>query len=303
MDKLNVMNTFVHVAELHSYTAAAAKLNKTKALMSTHIRQLEEALDVRLISRSTRGFTLTDAGKLYYQKARQILDAIHQLEVNLHDGEQQMAGRLRISVPNTFGEEVMLPFVSEFLERYPQVNVELVLTDQYVDLIGQGFDLSVRIGHLKDSTMIAKELGYSSSLLVASPELVNAMNIQQPSDLIDLPMIFDTNLKGDRQRWIASHEGQQSLLDMKASVYVNSARASAELASRCVGVALCPLFAVKAYLETGRLVVLLPEYDFGQVPINAIYPSRNQLPSRARCFIDEFSEFYQTFNYTSRMNE
>lgn len=293
MDKLNLMNSFVHVAELHSYTAAAAKLNKTKALMSTHIRQLEESLNVRLISRSTRGFTLTDAGQRYYQQARQILDEISEMEVGLREGEQQMAGRLRVSVPNTFGEQVMMGFISEFIERYPKMNVEVLLSDQYVDLVSQGFDLAIRIGHLKDSTMIARELGVSRSVLVASPKMVEGVRIEKPDDLTGFPMVFDSNLKSERQRWVASFDGEQYLLDLKPVVYVNSARASAELACRNIGVALCPLFAAKPFLDSAELVQLLSDYNFGHVPINAVYPNRQQLSVRARYFIDEFSAYLE----------
>ncbi|WP_408623704.1 LysR family transcriptional regulator [Celerinatantimonas yamalensis] len=293
------MNSFVHIAELRSYTAAAAKLNKTKALMSTHVRQLEESLNVRLISRSTRGFTLTEAGLHYYQKARHILDEISEMEVDLLDGEQQMAGRLRISVPNTFGEQVMMEFISQFIAHYPKMNIEVLLTDQFIDLINQGFDLAIRIGYLKDSTMIAKEIGQVYSVLVASPQLIDALNIAHPQDLNGFPMIFDTNLRGDRQRWVAHRNGQQFPLELKPVAYVNSARASAELARHNVGVACCPMFAVHQYIAEGSLVALLSDYDFGRAPINAIYPNRQQLSVRARHFIDEFADYlrqYQAVN-------
>lgn len=302
MDKLNLMNSFVHVAELHSYTAAAAKLNKTKALMSTHVRQLEESLDVRLISRSTRGFNLTDAGRRYYQQARQILDEISEMEIGLREGEQQMAGRLRVSVPNTFGEQVMMGFISEFVERYPKINIEVLLSDQYVDLVGQGFDLAIRIGHLKDSTMIARELGMSRSLLVASPKLIDGFSIEHPKDLTGFPMVFDSNLRSERQRWVGSCDGEQYLLDLKPVVYVNSARASAQLASRNIGVALCPMFAAKPFLDANELVHLLPTYDFGNVPINAVYPNRQQLSVRARYFIEEFHRYLELCGSLSSLN-
>ncbi|WP_165872683.1 LysR family transcriptional regulator [Celerinatantimonas diazotrophica] len=297
------MNSFVHVAELHSYTAAAAKLNKTKALMSTHVRQLEEALDVRLISRSTRGFNLTDAGRRYYQQARQILDEISEMEVGLREGEQQMAGRLRVSVPNTFGEQVMMGFIGEFVARYPKINIEVLLSDQYVDLVGQGFDLAIRIGNLKDSTMIARELGNSRSLLVASPKMIDGFSIEHPDDLTGFPMVFDSNLKSERQRWVGRFNGQQYLLDLKPVVYVNSARASAELASRNIGVALCPMFAAKPFFDTHELVPLLQDYDFGDVPINAVYPNRQQLSVRARYFIDEFSRYLEHWGSFSSLRD
>ncbi|CAG8999168.1 MAG: HTH-type transcriptional regulator DmlR [Candidatus Celerinatantimonas neptuna] len=291
MDKLNLMNSFVHVAELKSYTAAAAKLNKTKALMSTHVRQLEEVLDIRLISRSTRGFMLTEAGMSYYHQARKIIDEISELEAGLLEGEQQMAGRLRLSVPNTFGERVMMGFMGEFMQRYPKMNIEVMLADQFVDLINQGFDLAIRIGLLQDSTMIAKEIGQSKTVVVASRKLLGDGEFHSPDDLKGMPMIFDTNLRGERQRWTCYNDQQEYVLDLRPAVYINSASASAQLACSGVGFALCPYFAVKEYLEAGQLELVLPEYQFGYAPIHAVYPNRQQLSVRARQFINEFAEY------------
>ncbi|MFM2480530.1 LysR substrate-binding domain-containing protein [Celerinatantimonas sp. YJH-8] len=291
MDKLNLMNSFVHVAELQSYTAAASKLNKTKALMSTHVRQLEEALDVRLISRSTRGFTLTEAGQRYYHQARQILDEVAAMEIGLREGEQQMAGRLRLSVPNTFGEEVMMPFIADFMQRYPAMNIEVELNDRYVDLINSGFDLAIRLGQLQDSAMVARPIGVSYQVLVAAPKLVADKPTQDPDDIAGLPMIFDTNIRGERTRWVCHRDDESFPLDLHIVAYVNSAKASGLLARSGIGLALCPAFAVQSGLDSGELVELLPEYQFGKIPISAVYPNRQQLSARARQFIDEFKAY------------
>lgn len=291
MDKLNLMNSFVHVAELQSYTAAAAKLNKTKALMSTHVRQLEESLNIRLISRSTRGFNLTEAGQRYYYQARQILDEVAALESSIKEGEQQMAGRLRLSVPTTFGEAVVMPFIADFMKRYPSMNIEADLNDRYVDLVNSGFDLAIRLGQLQDSTMVARSIGHSAQVLVLSPDLIAGKTISEPSDLDDMPMIFDTNLRGDRPRWTIHQNGQDFPLKLRTVGYVNSAKGAAILAVKGLGLALCPEFAVHQQLAEGSLVAILTDYQIGEIPISAVYPSRQQLSVRCRQFIDEFKEY------------
>ncbi|WP_370280614.1 LysR family transcriptional regulator [Pontibacterium sp.] len=184
MDKLNLMTSFIAVAEEGTYTAAGKRLGKTTPLISTHISQLEELLDVRLITRSTRSMQLTPTGQSYYEEAKKVLDDIATLEARVRKENQNLVGRLRISAPVTFGEQVLMPFIAKMVEANPQLNVELMFNDRYVDIVAEGFDTAIRIGQLEDSALIARRIGSIRMLLCASPTFIERYGMpESPTDL------------------------------------------------------------------------------------------------------------------------
>lgn len=284
MDKLNVMNSFVHVAEKGSYTAAAQHLSKTKALMSTHVSQLESELQVRLIHRSTRGIQLTEAGKAYYEQAKRILDDISMVEVSLRNDQQQIAGRLRISAPTTFGECVLMPFVAEFIDVHPDIKIDVVLNDRFVDLVSEGYDLAIRIGQLEDSDLIAVPVGLMTLKACASPVFIQRHSMPKvPQELASLPAVYDTNHKGRGLRRCYK-EGESFAFPIQSVISVNNALASARLAVHGNLFTISPDFAVDPFLKTGQLLQLLSDYDFGSYPVNAIYSHRKYLQHKVNVF-------------------
>jgi len=296
MDKLNLMSTFVTVAEAGSFTAAAKRLGKTKALVSTHIAQLENLLKVRLIIRSTRSMQITSEGNSYYHQARKILDDITHLESQLLHQSQSLAGRLRISAPTTFGELVLMPFIAELTTANPELQIELQLNDRYVDLISEGYDAALRVGNLADSSLIARRAGFTQMILCASPEFVK--HYGQPDSLGQLeglPCVFDTN---DRQggNWSFVQEQQKIEIRPKIVAWVNSALAAAKMASTGRVMALCPEFAIHTMLQTGELIRLLPQVNNTPIPINVIYPHRQHLSNRVTTFTQQFMAYWNRQN-------
>lgn len=284
MDKLNLMNSFVFVAEKGSYTAAAQHLGKTKALMSTHVSQLESALEVRLIHRSTRGLQLTDAGRAYYEQAKRILDDISMVEVGLKSDQQQVAGRLRISAPTTFGECVLMPFVAQFIEQHPDLHIDVVLNDRFVDLVSEGYDLAIRIGHLQDSDLIAVSVGHMALKVCASPQFIAHYGLpNHPHQLSNLPAVFDSNHKGPKLRQCFK-QGETFSFPIQAAISVNNALASATLAANANLFTISPDFAVDPYIKSGKLTQLLPDYDFGAYPVNVVYSHRKYLQLKVNVF-------------------
>ncbi len=284
MDKLNLMNSFVYVAEKGSYTAAAQHLGKTKALMSTHVSQLENTLEVRLIHRSTRGLQLTDAGRAYYEQAKRILDDISMVEVGLRSDQQQVAGRLRISAPTTFGECVLMPFVAQFIEQHPDLHIDVVLNDRFVDLVSEGYDLAIRIGHLQDSDLIAVSVGHMTLKVCASPAFIEQHGLpSHPHQLSALPAVFDSNHKGPKLRQCFK-DGETLSFPFQAAISVNNALASATLAVHANVFTISPDFAVDPYIRNNKLVQLLPDYDFGAYPVNAVYSHRKYLQQKVNVF-------------------
>ncbi len=291
MDKLNLMTSFIAVVEEGTYTAAGKRLGKTTALVSTHISQLESLLEVRLLTRSTRSMQLTPTGQSYYEEAKQVLDDIATLEARVRQEHQTLVGRLRISAPVTFGEQVLMPFIAAMVEENPQLNVELLLNDRYVDIVAEGFDAAIRIGQLEDSALFARRIGSIRMLLCASPKFIERYGTpEKPEDLESLPCVFDTNLR-QGNRWSLSCNGKTAEVAPKVIARVNSAVAAARMATTGLAITYAPDFAVKNEIEDGSLLEVMAEYNQTDVPINIVYPHRKHLSAKVSTFIEAFGEY------------
>lgn len=288
MDKLNLMKSFIAVAEEGTYTAAARKLGKTKALLSTHVSQLEQALDVRLITRSTRSLALTDTGRAYYEQTKKLLDELAILESSLKQEHQQLAGRLRLTAPATYGEWVLTPFVSQFIGEHPQLVVEVQLNDRYVDLIGEGLDLAIRIGELADSSLIARQVAEIPIGVYASPEFVRQYGVlQHPDQLAEVPCIVDTNGRNyGKWRFVSGEE-----VKVQAHAFVNSAMAACKLAVHSAMAVNLPDFAASEAIAKGQLVPVLPDYSIRSLPVHIVYPHRRHLSLKVQTFIEQYLDF------------
>ena len=303
MDKLNLMRSFVAVVEEGTYTAAAKRLGKTKALLSNQVSQLEEQLEVRLIQRSTRSLHVTDTGQAYYLEAKRILDEVSALEASLKTENQSMVGRLRMTAPITFGEQVLMPFIAQIKQDNPDLLIEIMLADRYVDLVDEGFDLALRIGLLEDSNLIAKPLGQSKLVACAAPNFIQKMgSIHSPDRLTSLPCIVDSNYKG-QNLWRFNSSGENFSIKVNECMRVNGAQAANQLASLGVGVCITPDFAAKAFFETGQLMMILENYEIGVVPIQVVYPSRQHLSPKVSFFIDELSRYINNKENESRTTQ
>lgn len=288
MDKLNLMQSFIAVAEQGTYTAAARRLGKTKALLSTHISQLETALDVRLITRSTRSLTLTATGKAYYEQAKKLLDELATLESSLKHQQQQLAGRLRISAPTTYGEQVLMPLVARFIKHHPQLSVDVLLNDRYVDLVAEGFDLAVRVGQLPDSNLVARPVTEVKICVYATPSFIERYGRPQtPQQLMTLPCVVDSN---NRQygKWPFA-DGLQVKVNPVA--VVNSALAACKLALCGDVLAMLPDFAVADEVVAGRLLPVLEAYAPPPLPVHVVYPHRQHLSARVSIFLEAFRQY------------
>ena len=291
MDKLNLMTSFIAVAEEGTYTAAGKRLGKSTPLISTHISQLEELLDVRLITRSTRSLQLTPTGQSYYEEVKKVLDDISTLEARVRKENQNLVGRLRISAPVTFGEQVLISFIAKMIEENPQLNVELMFNDRYVDIVAEGFDTAIRIGQLEDSALIARRVGSIRMLLCASPAFIERYGMpESPTDLERLPCVFDTNYR-QGSCWSFTLNGNAVNVVPNVIASVNSAVAAARMAINGLAVTYAPDFAVKDDIENGFLVEILGDYCQTDVPINMIYPHRKHLSAKVSTFVEEFTKY------------
>jgi DNA-binding transcriptional LysR family regulator len=294
MDTLTGMRAFVAVVEAGGFTAAEQKSTFSKALLSKYVSQLEERLQTRLLTRTTRSVSLTEDGQTYYQGCIDLLERADDLEGRLRDNKGDPQGLLRIAAPQTFGEMFISDAVADFCTLHDKINVDISYSDRFVNIVEEGFDLALRIRKPEDSSLIAKKLGTTSLLLCASPEyLENAPEISHPEDLPDHICIADSNFQGGGN-WRFYREEEEFSIKIQPRFRINSARAARDLAILGKGITLVPGFAAVEEIRNGRLVQLLDEYSVQQSTIYAVYPHRRLLSRKTRSFIDFLADRFRT---------
>lgn len=282
---LNEMAIFAHVVEAGSFTGAAKRLGFPKSTISRKITQLEERLGVRLIQRTTRSLNLTDTGSAYYNQCSRILEEIKEANLAVTQMQSIPTGNLRVSAPVLFGSTVLATLVAEFINLYPQVDVDLVLSDQQLDLIQDGIDISFRVGQLEDSSLIGRHLGDVRAMLCASPEYLKKNPAPSHPDqlaehtLMTAPQWQQWQLNGPNNQ-------QVNVPANKTRITANDFATLYTLALSGAGIAPLPMMIAAAAVRSGRLVQVLPEWPFDSAPIHALYPSNRHLSAKVRSFVD-----------------
>ncbi|MGD9603569.1 MAG: LysR family transcriptional regulator [Gammaproteobacteria bacterium] len=289
MNLLSAMIAFRHVAETASFSAGGARVGRTKTAMSKLVAELERHLGVRLLQRTTRRVTLTDAGRNYLSRCTQILTDLDELHGEMRDAQAALRGTLRITAPQAFGERHLVPALAAFARREPEVKLELQLTDRFVDLVEERFDLAVRIGELTDSSLVARRLSDMRIVLCASPDcLARHGSPATPDALARLPCIIDSNLRTPRQ-WGFMQEGRRITVPVDGAFVVNSLGAVLQLAQAGHGFALLPDFVVRAELRAGTLVPLLAHALPPPLGIHAVFPHRRYVTRRLTVLVDHLA--------------
>lgn len=286
MDRLQAMLAFRAVADSGSFSTAARQLGRSKAVISRLVADLESHLGARLLNRTTRRVSLTDVGRGYHARCVQLLADLDELEGSARDAQAVPRGRLRLAGPHTFGELFLVPALHAFGAQYPAIEIDLTLTDRFVDLVEDRFDLAIRIADLPDSTLVARRLADMRLIVCASPDyLARRGRPRQPSDLLRHVCIVDTNLR-QPATWSFEVGGQRTSVRVSGRFAVNSARAACDLAVAGDGIALAPDFVADTHLAAGRLQPLLSEFATAPRGIWAVYPHRRHLALRQRVLID-----------------
>lgn len=286
MDSVDGMRVFVASVETGSFSGAAARLGMSPKLASKYMAELEARLGARLLQRTTRRLGLTAAGERLMARAPDWLSELDDMTGELRETRGGVCGTLRISAPVTYGELLVFPLVRRFRAAHPDLVVDLRLSDRFVDLAAEGIDVAIRIGRLDDSALIARRLGQTSLLVVASPDHLNRAG--RPENLDDLsrhPCIRDTNMRGDGS-WPLTLDGQMHRVAVSGSYLVNSARLARDLAVEGEGVALCPDYMIEDDLDAGRLEHVLPPLCGPRLDIHAVYLRQRRLARRTRAFLD-----------------
>ncbi|CTQ47466.1 LysR family transcriptional regulator [Roseibium aggregatum] len=280
------VSEFVAVAESGSFTAAADRLGVSTAQVSRQIAALEARLAVKLFYRTTRKVTITDAGQIYYNHCRQVLDGLAEAERAISDLNQTPRGRLNLTAPVTYGENRIAPLLNDFIVQYPDLEVNLTLTNQMLDLIAEGYDLAIRLGQLEDSTMMARRLASRTHYVCASPEYLAAHGA--PQTLSDLDQ--HNCLQGTLSYWRFQDAGKPYHVRIKGSLCSNSGWSLVDAARKGIGIIQLPDYYVEAELASGRLVSLLDDFRAPDDGIWAIYPHNRHLSAKVRLLLNHLGE-------------
>lgn len=288
MDRFEAMSMLVTVSETGSLSAAGRALKVPLATLSRKISDLETLLGTRLLIRTTRKLTLTDAGITYVTAARRILEQVEDAEREAAGEFTTPKGELVVTAPILFGRLHVLPVVADFLALFPEINIRLVLADRNVSLIDEHVDMAVRIGILPDSSMVATQVGLMRTVVCASPVLMNGRGVPQtPDDLLKLPCVtVDTPLPSPGWRFKAPGSTAMLEIPIVPRLSVTTTEAAAQAAIRSVGVTRLLHYQVAEAVETGALQIILDTFEPDPVPVNLVHASRGHMPLKMRRFLD-----------------
>lgn len=302
MDTLTRMRAFVDVVEAEGFSAAARKIGRSKALLSKYVRELEDELGALLLNRTTRQFSLTEAGHTYYKRAIEIIRDIDSLADAVHQSSGNVKGRIKLSAPRTFADAPIGQSLVDFLKEYPDIILDVQLDDRFVDLVEEGFDLAIRITRLNDSSLIARRLAPFSVVLCASPEAIERYGEpKEPQDLSRVPCIIDTNVRW-RANWsFAGHDGELISVPVSGPIEANSPLTVRGAALAGLGFAIIPDFVIAPDIKAGRLVPLLKDRLRDGAGIYAVYPHRRYLPAKVRVFVDFLAQWFKKSDLSDHM--
>ena len=285
MDRLDEINAFAAVADARSFTQAARRLGVSGAQVSKLVARLEDRLGARLLNRTTRDVALTDTGRAYLDRARALLDDFEALEGSVRD-EAGPKGLLRISAPVAFGATQLNPAFLDFAAAYPEVSLEVAYADRMVNLVEEGFDMSIRIGALPDSSLIARRLAPVRLVTAASPDYLQRRGTPQtPADLASHEAIIDLNMR-DPQVWAFGSGAALEEVRVQGRLRFSSADACLAAALAGFGVTHTPAFVAADSLRDGLLTPLLCNHEPATIHIHAVYPHARHLSSKVRAMVD-----------------
>jgi DNA-binding transcriptional LysR family regulator len=290
MERSGEMEVFVRVVQEGGFSAAARTLDLTPSAVSKLIARLEDRLGVRLLARTTRALSLTEEGEAYHRSALRLLEELNEAEQVLSRGK--MRGRLRVNVSVPFGTHMVVPALKSFQGKYPEVTIDLSLTDDVINLLEQKTDVAIRVGNLPDSALVARKLGQSRRIACASPAYLEKHGIPKvPADLLRHNCIL-FNFRRTRVGWPFREGDRQFEQTIAGTISVNNGETARQLALDGIGIARLGRFHVTEAIAQGTLVPLLEEYNGGDwEPIHAIYLGGGEVPGRVRAFIDHMADW------------
>ena len=290
MDRIDAMQAFVAVADLEGFAPAARKLGLSPSAVTRLIAALEQRLGARLLQRTTRQVTLTDAGSRYLERARRILADVEEAEQAIEGERTRPGGRLVISAPVGFGRLHVSPVVSAYLKRFPEVAADLRLSDRMINLVEEGVDLAVRIGHLPDSTLVVRHVGEMRRIVVASPDYLKEHGEPKRPVEIASHEAIQFGAMTAAPEWRFVEDGRAVSVSPSPRFSSNSADAAIQHAEAGGGLTRVLAYQAAASLRAGRLKIVLAKFEQPPLPIHIVYPTSRLLSAIVRTFIDLVTE-------------
>lgn len=291
LSQLDEMKTLIAIADAQSLTGASRTLNIALSAVSRRLKDLEQRLGTPLVLRSTRSINLTTAGEDYLLSCRQIIEDIEEADISVSQGADQFKGRIRLAAPLTFSTRHLGPILCEFMALHPGVNIDLDLNDRQVDLIGEGFDLAIRIGRLSDSSLIAKRLTTIRHVPCASPGLLEKYGRPaRPEDLAKLPSLTYRSTRNNSAWSFTRPDGSKGVVKTTGRMAVNNGDMVCMAAQNGLGVILEPTFITHNAIASGALVPLFTDHKWSDNAAYAVFAPNRNIPKRVRALIDFFAE-------------
>ncbi|MCS2157510.1 LysR family transcriptional regulator [Scandinavium sp. H11S7] len=297
MDKIHAMQLFIRVAELESFSRAADTLGLPKGSVSRQIQALENLLGVRLLHRTTRRVQLTQDGMVYYERAKDLLSNLDELDGMFQHDPTSISGRLRVDMPVGVARNLVIPKLPAFLQQYPGIELELSSSDHLVDVIREGFDCVVRVGTLKDSGLVARPIGKLTVINCASPNYLERFGYPETlDDLAGHAMVhYATSLGVRPQGFELNTDNQIRWLKTGGVLTVNSTETYHAACLAGLGIIQVPRIGVKDALRSGKLVEILPHYRAEPMPVSLIYPHRRNLSRRVHLFMEWLTDVLKSY--------
>jgi len=294
MDVMQSMEVFRRVAEANSFSAVARETSMSQSTVSKHIASLEERLGTKLLNRSTRSLSLTEAGTEYYHYCVRILNDFQEAEASIGKGRIKPTGTLRLSSTLPFGKKFIIPMLGDFMKEYPEIEIDYLMEDRYVDLVKEGIDVAIRVGPLADSSLVARKIGICTRVVVASPEYLMKHGFPKiPEDLKSHECLLYSLPKSQNEWFFSSAQFGDESVHIRGRFKASSNDAITEAALAGLGIATTCKWLVQEHIKKGRLTILLKNYELTPYDVNAVYPERRYVPEKVKRLIDHLKEKYK----------
>ena len=293
MDRFEAMRVFCNVIEAGSFAAAADRMGLSTTAVSRHVAQLEGHLNVRLLNRTTRRMSPTDEGYAYFERCTQLLADLEEAEASVSGEAHRPRGRLRLTAPIALGTLRLAPAFAAFSRTYPEITLDIVLSDNIADFAEGGFDLAIRVGRVGSENLVARHIGETALMIAASPGYLAQAGIPKHPEDLSRHSCFTYAHSATGNQWLFEDEDGKTLsVRIGGPVNANNGMLLAEMAAAGGGIVLEPGFIMQPLLESGALVQVLPEWKMRRLPIHAVYPTRRHLSAKVQAMTGFLSQWF-----------
>lgn len=294
MDRLRLIETFVRVVDSGSFSAVAREERSTQSAISKQVKALEAQVGTRLLVRTTRSQSLTEAGQLYVERCRQVLDALEDARIEVHRAEHEISGALRVAAPVTLGRLHLIPRLPGFYARFPKIRIQLQLDDGFTDLVADGIDVAFRVGELRDSRLVARRIGTAQRAVLAAPSyLARHGEPRHPDELTQHNCIVYTGLATLNEWGFTNANGRAHGVRVAGNFESNSSEAIRQATCEGIGITYSTVWNFGDDLRTGRVRPLLPAYRAHPLPLNVVFQPARRPSLKVKAFVDFFADAFR----------